>query len=317
MRISTTMTGGAGVLLALLLTGTLAAQDRAKAPARGKDRGVRPASGERVIDRPGTVREMEIYDGARRTVRYFGENLSPSETTMLKEMERLENEGAYTREVLALKRQYVYGERLMEPYRRLVQKNLYGRQTTRSFAGGFGAVAAYGYPYSYGNVFARVPGYGGYLPYGYGYGGLVGGYLSEASTETRSLAYGVGDEGPIKEAMASQIATQATPEYATSVGQAYDRVVLRASATPRLSVAMNLPRTGELRKFNDGIRQAEGEATSGVVLTLKGGEKIRGKTMKDGKEWITVELADGSMTRVRPGEVVRIDAAPGIRFAAD
>jgi hypothetical protein len=266
LSIRTTLSCAAGVVCGLLLTGSLQAENR-------------PAGVKKRPDRP-IVREMQIFEGARRTVRYFGENLSPSEMTTLRDMERLENEMAYARDLGALKRQYVYSERLVEPYRRLVQQYLYGLNTTQTTFGGVGAG---------GGLVFGVPARTGVLGSGpFGVVGPVGALFGGQNlTVNRSLANGMGDQGPMLNAMAPVIASQSSPEYAASVGQAYDHVVLRASASPRLAAAMRLPKTADLLEQRRTIARAELQAsqapspageepTKPYVVTLNSGEKYYG-----------------------------------------
>jgi hypothetical protein len=277
LSIRTTLTCATGVVCGLLLTGSLRAQPPGK--PRPKPSG-RPTAAKKQADRPGAVRQVQLFEGARRTVRYFGENLSPSEMTMLRDMERLENEMAYTRDLGVLKRQYVYSERLVEPYRRLVQQYLYGLNTTQTTFSGVGAG---------GGLVFGVPARTGVLGRGpFGVAGPVGALFGGQNlTVNRSLAYGVGDEGVLKNAMAPVITSQSSPEYAASVGRAYDQVVLRASATPRLAKAMRLPKTDNIIEERGDIARAErqagragspaaGEPTAPYMVTLKSGEKHYG-----------------------------------------
>src|SRR5262245_58986305 len=130
------LTHGASVLCCALLATTVLAQGVKPAAARG---GARPG-----------VQQMEIYNGGTRTVRYFGRDLSPSEATMLRELERLENESGYVGDLQALKRQYVADERLLETNRALIQLSLYGREINTSAYGTAYADAGYGYGYGSG-----------------------------------------------------------------------------------------------------------------------------------------------------------------------
>jgi len=286
--ISKPLIQGAGVLLGVLLATAVEAQ------------GIRPAAASRRSDRAG-VNQMEIFNGSMRTVRYFGENLSPSESATLRELERLENESEYVRDLNTLKEQYVVSERFLETYRRIVQLNEYGVDTTRSASG-----ALYS---GYGN--GGYGGYGAYAGY-YGYPSAYSGgaMASDSVTQTRSLATGVGNEGKLKDAMALVLAQQATPEYAANLDRAYDRVAMRASASPTLRVALRLPSAEDARKERDTFRMASGEtaAPSGVTLTLKSGDVIRGTRMQEDKDWYLVDVAGGK-TRIRQSEVIRIDVA--------
>lgn len=291
---------GAGVLLAALMASSLEAQTtRQKSKTR----------------RTGDVKQMEIYSGTTRAVRYFGTGLSPSESSTLREMERLENEAEYTRDLLALKKQYAADERLLQPYRTLVQNQLYGVDVTRTAYGS--NTLTYGYGGGYAGAYA---GYYGY-PYSYSGAASATAMAGDSVTQTRSLATGMGPEGKVKEAMAVTLAQQATPEYAASIDRAYDRVALRASVSPTLRAALKLPTTEDARKTRQDIIAAEGTdtataQTSPITITLKGGEKIQAKKLQEAKDWYVIDRADGTTTRIRQSEVTRIDVtSTGIKYA--
>jgi len=274
------------LLVALLLAAPLQAQTY-----RARARSSRPAA-----------YQMEIYNGASRTVRNFANDLSPGETASLSDLERLENEASFAQEVLALKNQYVSGERLLEPQRRLVQQELYGRTITQT---NFGALTTgVGYGYGYGSPAYAVGGFGYYRPAAYGTA-----IAGERSTETRSLADGVGDEGVLKTALAGVIAKQAVPGYAATVTKDYRAAISDAALSPRLQAGLSLPGTDVVRKENNAIRAAEFEtpASDRVTLTLMNGKKIVGTTLDEGKEWITIKRQDGGTSRFRLSQVVQID----------
>jgi len=255
-----------------------------------------------VTLQPG-VYQMELLNGASRTVRTVGVGLSTSEMASLSDVDRLENEAAFAQDVQALKRQYVLSERLLEPYRRVVQQELYGRTVTQNnyanatFGGGYGA-GYYGYPY-------------------YGVGGFgfnrLGGYstasLGGQTTEVRSLANGVGDEGPLKAALAGVIAQQAGSGYAAAVAHDYDRAVTTATFSPRLRAGLRLRTPEETRRDNEAIRAVDYEApvANRVTLTLKDGKKVVGTNLVESKEWVTIERADGGKSRYRLSQVQQID----------
>src|SRR3954449_5719114 len=112
-RFCTPLLRGAGVVCGLLMAASLYAQ----------------APGQTTRSR---VNRMEINNGLDRTVRYFGQNLSPGEDSTLKEMERAENEAIYVQNLQELKKQYVIGERVEEVNRRYVQHQLYGQEYFQS-----------------------------------------------------------------------------------------------------------------------------------------------------------------------------------------
>jgi len=265
----------------------------------------------------GKVHRMEIINGLTQNVRYFGGTLTPDEAATVRELERLENEMAYVRNLTALKQQYVTSERVLEPHRRMVQLQLYGVDITQTSY-------ATGVPYGYGGYYGRsnvLPAYA-YASYGNYSAPMVGiGGVTDRSV-SYGLANGVGNEGPVKEALSRTLAQQATPEYAASLERSYDRLALRAAASPTLRAALRIPPPTEVRRERDAIRTVAGEIdrpSSPVVLTLKSGEVIRGKKMTEQKDWIVVERVGGGRVRVRVSEVVRIDesSTSGIRFSAD
>jgi len=252
----------------------------------------------------GKVHRMEILSGGTQNVRYFGTALTPDESSTLRDLERLENEAIYARNLISLKQQYVLSERLLEPQRRLAQTQLYGIELAQ-------LNTPLWLPYGY----AGTGYYRGYAPgMGYGYG-YTGGYgLALASGAATPLNYGVGTgmvyDSPVKDALSRVMAQQATPEYYTALERAYDRAALRATASVALRRGLNYPEPADTRRERETIRVVSGESdrpTSPVVLTLKTGEKISGKRMKEDKEWVTLERAEGGRVRIRMSEIMRID----------
>src|SRR5262249_55295201 len=98
-----------GVAIALCALGALATTASAQ-EAPKKDKRVRPAQ----AASPSDVHRMEIYNGADRVVRYYGQNVSPGEESAIRDLERAENEVIYARGLQALKQEYIANERLME-----------------------------------------------------------------------------------------------------------------------------------------------------------------------------------------------------------
>src|SRR3954451_20768765 len=92
--------------------------------ARGQD--VKPAA---EGDTEG-VHRMVIHNGPHQSVGYFGRGLSQGEMSSLRDLELAENQAEYARTLLAVKRQYVNSEQLLEPQRRFVQEQLYGQAQT-------------------------------------------------------------------------------------------------------------------------------------------------------------------------------------------
>jgi hypothetical protein len=262
----------AAVALAALLTAGARAGDQANNNNKNNKRN---------NSAPG-VHRMEVYSGARLTVRYFPVNLSPGEASSLRDLERTENEASYVQDLQELKAQYALSERYMELIRRLVQEDLYGKEITRT-----SFTEAYAYsPYSAG-FFAPFWGY-----YGWGAGAFGG----STRSITLSLANGMGDEGKIKDAFAEVLAKESTSEYAASVNRDRDRAIARASFYPRV-------------KKGAGIAAAADEdETPPVVVTLKDGDEVMGDELDEStKGWVIVKSKDGTKVRVRASEVIKIE----------
>lgn len=250
-----------------------------------------------------SLHRMEILNGGTQAVRYFGEGLSPGESASVRELEGVENELLIARGLQALRQQYVSDERLLEQVRRNVQQQLYGVSATSTAYAGDSTTTFPSYGPNY---------YGGYYNVGYYPAGYAFPFASQVTaggerTVNRSLANGVGDEGVLKAALAGVLARQSSPEYRADLERAYDRVASRAAASPALRVALGLPGVAEGRRERDRIRAASGEESGPVTLTLKGGEKLVGTRLQEGKDWYTLDTANGGQTRVRPAEVVRVD----------
>jgi hypothetical protein len=262
-----------------------------------------------------SVHQMEIYNGTHHRVRYFGINVSPGESASLRDLERAENEAIYVTNLQALKQQYAADEREMEARRLMVQKKLYGTSITSTFYGGVGGAyptwGTSGYPL---NTLFPYPYRGdfGYPAFGYG-AGLAGYGGGGSTTVTRSLAFGQGDEGRIKDAMAQVLANQATPDYAASVDRALDRAVVRAASSPAIRLALGLP-----DRSRNPLAFAAAESAP-VTITLKSGETLTGTKMESTKEWMILTTADGRKVYVRPSEVTRFEEGKSgsIKFAAD
>jgi hypothetical protein len=302
---------GLGLLLLFALAAQAQPQVNDKNEKKEKDK-VKPAARVEESDGRG-VRRMEILDGRRVTVRYFPGTASAGEASTLRELERTENELAYARALLDLKREYLSDEETFEARRNLVNQRLYGLAITSSFAGfagglgsGFGPGTGFGNAFGYGYPLGL---YGLGLYGGYGGWGGWGGSLGGSTTVSRSLAYGAGYEGPIKTDMAAVLTAQATPEYAVAVEKGYDRALAQAGSSPSIRVALGLPARGY-------VRPAEAPLASGVTVVLKDGERITGTRLEETKDW-TIIHTEGGKVRVRPAEVMRVyEGTGGTRPAA-
>jgi hypothetical protein len=217
---------------------------------------------------------MEIFDGPSRTVHYiFPANASPGERQMYRDLERAENEQSYVANLQALRRQYVTGERMLEARRQIEQQQLYGWNFDRAFGAGYlgGAYPAAPYSYPY---------------YGYGYYG-AGPYWGASLAVSQTLGTGIAPDGVIKQEMAKIIALNSTPEYTAKV----DRQLSEAVAA--------LPADGK-----------EVPVATHEILTLKSGDKIEGRVIREDADWIVMQTAAGGREKVRTSDVVRVSTKP-------
>jgi hypothetical protein len=234
------------------------------------------------------VHRMEITVGNVRTVQYYSLSNSPGEQAALRDLERAENEAAYVENLAALRRQYVANELAFAPRRHAVQMALYGTATETTFgsflAGTTVGASGYAYPYMFGG-----------WANGYGYSAGVSPAFFNSTTVSQSLAYGVGDEGRLKTALAPVIAAQATPEYAASVSRGYASAVAGASRFPEYRKWAGL--SGEVRLVDFGVEKPR----KGTV-TLKNNDKITGLVSEEGGDWVVVKT-DTQTVKVRASEV--------------
>jgi len=295
VRISASLIGSGAVLLTLLLPCPIQAQTQAR-------------------QRRGSVTKMEIFNGPSRTVRYFGTNLSPAEASTVRELETLENESTYARDLQTVKREYVRSEQVLEPSRRVYQQVIYNPDnllwpTYAAWPGaygyggyGYGGYGGYGAPSAHASYFRTPFVNTAYLPLsgpGYSYLGASGG--------VGGLPDALPAESRIKDAMSAVIAREATPEYVTQLERATERVAMRATVSPTLRVAFGLPDPKTALRERYDYRLAEGEVSgpSRITLTLKGGDQIRALKMREDGDWFVIDTAEESL-RIRQSEVVRI-----------
>jgi hypothetical protein len=204
-----------------------------------------------------------------------------------------------------LKQQYVNSERVLEPHRRIVQQQLYGLRIRSgsasmgyvNYGGGYGG---YGYAGPYGYNVAYSPYYYG----SYGYPGSVYGAIGSSSyVEDRSLQYGVGDEGRMKNALVEVIARDASPENAAAALRAYDAAAARAAESPVLSRDLGLS------KSSSSAPSREPTFTKGSKVTLwAGNEKYVGTVKEDRPGWVVLHTDRGEVT-VRKSEITRSETS--------
>jgi hypothetical protein len=244
------------------------------------------------------VHRLEIYNGPMRTVHYYVEGLSMGERASLSDLQRLENEVAFTDQLAALRQQYIRDERELQRRRAVVQNLLYGTSTT--YATGFypGAVWVGGYPYGYG------------LPLSYAYPNVVTTAalypIGSVGTTTQSLLFGIGDEGVIKTEMARVLASQASPQYAALARQEYLTALDRASNDPKLGRVLGLKKGDvALAEFARVVPPGMGlSAGDQVSLTARDGKTIDGKFVRETGDWVTVDTGKEQVT-VRKSEITR------------
>lgn len=249
---------------------------------------VKPA----VADKAGVPR-MEIYNGTLRTVHYFTGGMSPGEQMALRDLERAENDVALADQIQMLKRQYISDEHGLEARRRQVQQLLYGQSTAYNvgfypqlpFIGGaMSGALPYTYGYGYGG--------GGFYGYGSGYTG------SESGIEARSAAFGVGNEGVVKNEIARSLTISATPEAMAQSNRQLGTAMAKASESPRLRAGLGLGDRAIVPVANE-------RAGGPIVITMKNGEKIEGTLVHENSEWVMVDTRTEQLS-IRWADVSRV-----------
>jgi len=288
---------GLGVLLGALATTMAQGQPiTVVKPAQAKTRPVQTTSDEHRSS--GAVHRIELYSGPHHSIAYMpSDNVSNNDRVTAREMERAENEQIYVRDLERLKQQYVNSERVSEPQRRAVQKDLYGKSITtnesaadyssRRFNTGYGGIGSYPGYLGY-NAYPGYLGYGGYGGFGgyAGYGnrrGFSNGYAGSASESmTRSLQFGVGDEGRFKDEMVKVIAQQASPEYADAAQRHYHTALSHAAASPAVARAMSPHTTANVSADEDELSYPK----DSEVVVWSGNEKYSGTVKADRPNWL-------------------------------
>ncbi len=282
---------GAAVLLVLAWAGSAQAQ------------GVLPPEANPNVKK-GTPYRVEVNNGTTRTVQYVGVGLTPDVRQTVRELERVENSTAYAREILALKRQYLKDERLVEANRTVAQEKAYAPELS--------------YPYLYGAGYLGSGSYYGGLPVGLGYPtyptlyGRAFAYAPSAlMTGTFSVSrqgYGLPDDSVLKASLSQTVAAQSTPEYAAALNRDAERVALRAYASPTVRVALGLPSVEEGRRERGAIRAVAEEfsPTAPITVTMKNGTVYRGTKTRAAEGWLVIDLVGGGQAQVRPAEVISV-----------
>lgn len=273
----------------------------------------------------GAVHRIEVFSGPNRSVQYmFSGEVPTKEREAAVDLQRAENELMYVQDLERLKQQYVNSERYIEPVRRGVQQDLYGRSITTGqdlsnyvsgrFNNGFGVgfngapLGSLGLPFGLrSGLVGGLPFFNGGLlagsPFAYGgYGNRTGfnGYSGDAyQTVTRSLQNGVGDEGKMKESIAQAIAKQTEPEYASDALRHYERAVSRAVSMPMLAKTLSVPRTATAAaEYEPSFKK-----DSHVVLWI-GEDKYTGTVKSDQPGWVVLNTEEGEVS-VRKSQIMR------------
>lgn len=286
---------GLGTVLAVVMTTTAHGQQSNVAPVRPEK--TPPA---------GSVHRMVIQEGPNRRVHYIAVgNLGSSDRLAAYELERAENQLAYQRDLQQLKQEYVNSERALEPKRRAVQKQLYGRRisyggygaTYARYGGGFGCAGGYyGYPVGY------FPFFNGGWGWGYGYpSGIYGSLGSSSYSEIDSLQYGMGNEGRMKDALIPVVAEEASPRAAAAAQRDYETAVARAAASPVLSRDLALPKSAAAAPLWQPKFPKGSKATIWV-----GNDKYVGTIKDDLPGWIVLQTDKAEMS-VRKSAITRAE----------
>jgi hypothetical protein len=257
---------------------------------------------------PGSVHRMVIQEGPNRSVHYIASgNLSTGDRLAAYDLERAENELTYLRNLQQLKHLYVRNELSLEPWRHYMQRQLYGRQV---YSGGINSTYANYMPNEIYGV-AGAWGYGGaYSPFGFGYGHGYPGGLAYASRsgqsygEARSLQFGMGNEGVLKNAIVQGIGRQSLPEYTAATMRNYESAVSRAANSPVLSRDLGLS------KSNAPAPSGEPSFTKGAKATIwVGNDKYDGTVKEDRPGWVVLQTDKAEVT-VRKSEITRAEVPP-------
>lgn len=291
MRFSPVSLGfGLGAMLAVVAT---TAHGQQIVVARAAQEKASPAKAAEKAPPPASVHKLTIFEGAHRRVSYITSgNLSTADVLTAYDLERAENELAYVRDLQRLKQQYVHDERILQPQRRYVQEQLYGTQISyggsSSYYGGYGYGGRGYYPYAFGS---------------YGWPRSSTGFAGSTSySVVRSLQYGMGNEGIVKNSIAPAMAREGSPEHAAFAVRAYDSVAARAAASPTLSRDLSLQK-GPAYSTDHGPSFAKGSK----VTIWVGNDKYQGTVKEESADWVVLQTGTNDVT-VRKSEITRAEA---------
>jgi hypothetical protein len=175
-------------------------------------------------------------------------------------------------------------------------QELYG---TRIQYGGYGADGGgyFGSPYG-----GYYPFYANPLGYGYGYpGGVFSSLGSTSYSVVRSLQFGMGDEGRMKNALVQVIAQEASPSHVAGAVRDYEDAATRAAASPILSRDLGLSKSAAPAPAK------ETSFTKGSKVTIwVGNDKYTGTVKDDRPGWVVIQT-DKSEVTVRKSEITRME----------
>lgn len=279
------------LVMGLVLTSSIQAQ------VQPKDNKVQFAQDDRDS---GRIHTMVIQNGTTRSVHFFTNSTSPSEQQAVRDLERAEAEASYADSLLALRQQYVANEKLLEPRRSQMQQWYYGTSTNINRSDYINS-GNYGW-----GGYGGLGGYAGLA--GFGWGGL-GGYrtyggpsfgAADTVSVSNGVSQGIGPEGTLKEAMASVIAGQANPQYASNAYQNANTVAVAA-----------LGKRGQAGNPVVPVKEEKVEPRPRTITAfLKDGSKMEGTSYREEGQWLAVIKKDGESLIPR-GNVTRIE----IKFA--
>jgi hypothetical protein len=239
----------------------------------------------------GSVHRMVILQGPNRSVHYLTSGtISTRDRLAAFDLERAENDLTYVHDLQRLKQQYVNSERILEPQRRYVQEQLYGTQITYGgsnlYYGNYGYGGRRYYPYAYGS-YGYLGGFGG------GFGGVLG---SSYYNAVRSLQYGMGNEGVMKNSLVQVIAHEATADYAAAAVRNYQAAAGRAAASPLLSRELSLRADASAPAPTEPAFKKDSKVTIWV-----GNDKYVGTVLDDRPEWVVLQTDKAEVTIRKAG----------------